>query len=327
MRRRVWWTGLVTALLFTGVLGLVSEAAVPKTEKEIPVIPGAVLDQAAAARWAEYQDPEATLLYSGARPFQIRSRYEKVYTVPGPIEDVFRFYQVQFGAKPLGDDGGPNPLDLAPGKTTPVGYDLYPYEDELTDVLSKNRKPYSPGKWIREVDFNWGRRESNGDLTIFLVRLEDWSFSEDWKSYKTKTLLVVHRETYVNDEEAGEAADAQEDEFLAEVAAQLAAAPPTEAVLGAPLYPGATFMPEHSAGMTMDNSYAMYIYFSLDPVEQVRDFYQRKTGKQAEAAGGNKYLFTLAGQPPVPDQGISLEPNQMFGGAWKTVLTFIVKRD
>jgi len=55
---------------------------------------------------------------------------------------------------------------------------------------------------------------------------------------------------------------------------------------------------------------------------KVVNFYEQKLKKKAEEPMKGHFLIPLKGKMPMPDEGISIdEPNTMFGGSAKTVIT------
>lgn len=310
---------------------LVWAAAAPLTETAIPIYSGAVADRNAKAQ-AEVElkeDLEGVLLDLG---LDLRSKSFKVYSCSAPAEEVFRFYLQKLSAKHVIDSI--DPFDLEPGETSPVDYGLSFHElrdfrdsssgkvfisgKQVRNTLAAKRKPYQSEKWVKWADFQWSVREKNGDLSAYFLTVDDRSFSKDYKTYKTKTWIEVHRQTYKSEEESGEDDDAELD---AEVAAKAKAMKqPTEKELGAPVYPGSALNKEVSAGMSLGDEEVFYVFLANDPPAKVVAFYEQKLGKKADNNGG-KYMIALKGKLPYPDEGIAIEPN-LLGGAAKTMITF-----
>ena len=94
-------------------------------------------------------------------------------------------------------------------------------------------------------------------------------------------------------------------------------AQPTEAQLGAPVYPGAVYQPEISGGMSQGESY----YW-------VAAFYKAKTGVAAtEVEGTYMFTFKKGSNPYFPDHGLVIEPNkQLTAGPPRTAITFNKKK-
>ena len=98
---------------------------------------------------------------------------------------------------------------------------------------------------------------------------------------------------------------------------------PTEAELGVPVYPGARFDGDVSGGMTQPDQ-KIWVYFSDDAPAKVVAFYQQKTGKKANEWDKEKFMIGLAGNPVMPEHGLTIETlagNPLFAGKGKTVIT------
>ena len=175
--------------------------------KSAPIFPGATADAAAtkAVRSERADSPGLIQSMSGAR----RSREAlEVYSTRSGIEDVYRFYVAQLGAKPLTGDL-PDPFALKSGGSTPVQCDSSFYESELEDQLSDatgqvmrsgvavrkklagSRKPLDGGQWLTDGVFDWASRNAQGVLSIYRVHLQDESFSDDYAQYAVKTWIIV----------------------------------------------------------------------------------------------------------------------------------------
>lgn len=321
---RLW---LISSLLLLFSFSVLA-AGPPRSEKEIPVYPGAVRDQAAEkellSQNSEY-DPE----------IQTRRSYTvRVYTVKTVIDEVCKFYINKLGAKP----GTPveDPASIKPGAFYPPWYELDFYGPEIfEDQYERNtlihdgkwvksafakRPQWQKGAWLSQAWFEWNVTLSNGDLARYSVLLEDVGYDSrkkvDFMSTRIRIeILVTKSEAALEEEE-----DAAMDEAIAAKARQLAKNPPTAQTLGVPLYPGAVFNPEISAGMSLDDDYQYYVYLSNDPPAKVAAFYEQRLGKKASSNQGG-YLFALKGKLPVPDEGLAIQPNVLFGGPAKTVIT------
>jgi len=98
---------------------------------------------------------------------------------------------------------------------------------------------------------------------------------------------------------------------------------PSEAQLGAPVYPGSTYMAEISGGMSMNEAY-YWIFATSDPPSKVAAFYKAKTGLTPTELSGS-YMFDLkkGSKSLLPEHGIIIEPNkQVSAGPPKTSITF-----
>lgn len=104
-------------------------------------------------------------------------------------------------------------------------------------------------------------------------------------------------------------------------------AQPTEAQLGAPVYPGAVYQPEISGGMSQGESY-YWVFVTSDAASKVAAFYKAKTGIAATEVEGS-FMFTIkkGSNPYFPDHGLVIEPNkQLTAGPPKTAITFNKKK-
>jgi hypothetical protein len=297
-------------------------AQVPKSEKEIPIFPGAVRDT----------DKESALKseQGGEISPNVRSGVLKVYMTGASAEEVFKFYLQKIAAK----EGAPgiDPRGLERGAVSQASYQISYYTDEFFEdyegyhgawkkqSLMKNRKPYTSGKWVAGGYINWYKKESNDDLTTFYINIDDESFDDFAKKYKTATSIRISVGTEKSEQAMREETDVQMDQKVEELAKSLKSKPPTAKELGAPLYPGATFNAEATAGMSAGNDYAYYIFLTTDPPSKVAAFYEQQLKIKAGKQGG-AYMIPLKGKLPLPDEGISIEPNTMFGGSAKTVIT------
>ena len=307
-------------------------AQIPQSEQEIPIYPNAVRN--------EYYEADLRLERpsEGNTRFGIRSNSLKIYTTTDSAEEVFKYYREKLG----GTEGIPeeeiNFPDVNPGTILPVRFNIQFYEkswfEDLRDDDGKiiragkwvksallTRAPYSNGQWILAARFEWGKKEVNGDYTQFAVSLEDDSFDLFENTYKTRTNIIIDIITY----KAEEALDMENNELLDEAilnkTRELENNPPTEKELGVPLYPGAVFDAENSAGMSIDDECAYYVYLSEDPVAKVVNFYEEKTKKKAVSLENELYMIPLKGTMPVPYEGIVIQPNVIFSGKAKTVIT------
>jgi hypothetical protein len=314
-------------LLAAAVVLSVSAAQVPKSEKEIPVFPGAVRSAAAEAELKQQSE--------GVENTGLRSAVLKVYKTNAPPEEIFAFYlQAMGGREGISDE---DPMALAPGTVSPVFHEIETYgESDLTDDiyeghkypgawvkqnLIKNRRPYKPGMWIKVVRFSWEKKEANGDLTRFYVAIEDNSFEFDPEKYLTASQIRVDAATDKSQQAMREETDESMDREIEGMAASMKSKPPSEKDLGVPIYPGAGFDAENSAGMSAGNTYAMYLYLTADPPSKVAAFYGQRLSVRPVPVGDGQYMIPLKGQMPLPEEGISIQPNTMFGGTAKTVIT------
>jgi hypothetical protein len=314
------------AVLFT-VTGALFAAQTPKSEKEIPVFSGAKRDAAAEKVRMEQGGPEG-----------------KVYRIGASPEEVFNFYLQKIGGKEgAGWEGDPD--SLPKGGASPVTYEIEYYtEEDLTDstyegvpypgkwikaTLSKNRKPLKPGMWMKRASFSWIVKNPDGGMTDFFLDIWDIGFNspDDFytvdyqsKKYTQSTGIEVLVSVGQSEEAMREESWERMEEETAARSEAFKGRPPSEKDLGVPVYPGAAFNAEASAGMSMGDDYAMYLYLSNDQPAKVVSFYEQQLKKKAEKIGSG-YMIPIKGKPPIPEEGIVIEPNTMFGGSAKTVIT------
>ena len=263
-----------------------------------------------------------------------RSYTVKVYTAKTIIDEVCKFYINKLSAKP----GTPveDPASIKPGAFYPPWYELDFYGPEIfEDQYERNtliqdgkwvksafakRPQWKKGAWLCQAWFEWNIALNNGDLATYSVLLEDVGYDSrkkvDFLSTRIRIEILVAKSEEALEEEEDEAMD----EAIAAKARQLAKNPPTAQTLGVPIYPGAVFNPEISAGMSLDEDYQYYVYLSNDPPAKVVAFYEQRLGKKASSYEGG-YLFALKGKLPVPDEGLAIQPNVLFSGPAKTVIT------
>jgi hypothetical protein len=325
--------GMVIALLLIASVNFgnipLYSGNTPKTEKEIPIYPGAIRN---ADRESELKSQMSWDSDPG-----LRSAVLNVYKVKASSEDIFNFYLQKIGGK--GGMTDMDPSQMEPGSVSPVMYEIEYYKDEeFTDYpiendvmhhgtlmkqkLVENRKPHKPGKWIIEARFNWYHMKSNNDLNTFYVIIHDESFDiAEPEKYKTSTEIQFQVTTVKSELAMREENEEKMESQTAELSKSLKNKPPTEKELGVPAYPGATFDAENSAGMSAGNDYAMYLYLTTDPPSKVVAFYEQQLKKKAAEPVKGHYMIPLKGELPLPEEGISIEPNTMYGGKAKTVIT------
>lgn len=315
MRTRGCW------LIFLFLLALsfsVVVSGAPRTVQEIPVYAGAVRDQAAEAEILE-QYEEFT---DGSR---YRSRTVRVYKAKALIDQVCKFYIDKLGAKP--GASWEDPSDLEPGRASAVRYELGFYDDSIFqdqheyDVLlwdgkwvrsaCEKRPQWEKGRWLNQVWFEWRIMLHNGDLATYTVLLEDEGFDSSKKIDFQSTRIGIVEEVEKSEEAMDEEWDEEMDRQVEEKARQLAKNPPTEKTLGVPFYPGWIFSPEISAGMSLSDDFQIYVFFSNDTSDKVVDFYRQRLNTEPSSSEWG-YLFALKGQLPIPDEGLSIQQNQLF---------------
>lgn len=316
------------AMLFL-IFSTTIQAAIPRNEKEISLYPGAVRN-AAAEKELNSQDSE----YDEESKNTRRSKTVKVYTAKAIIDEVCKFYIDKLGAKP----GVPveDPDSLKPGTVYPPWYEMEYYGSNifenqyegktlihdgmwLKSAFTK-RPQWKKGAWLCSTHFEWNIILKNGDMAQYTVSVEDEGYNTRKKVVFNTTritiqVLVTKSEASLEEEEDGEM-----DEAVAEKTRHLMKNPPTATTLGIPIYPGSVFSPQNSAGMSLDGDYQYYIFLSNDSPLKVKAFYEQRLGRKASSDNGS-YLIALKGKMPVPEEGLVIQSNTMFGGKAKTVIT------
>jgi hypothetical protein len=97
---------------------------------------------------------------------------------------------------------------------------------------------------------------------------------------------------------------------------------PSEAQLGAPVYPGSAYLAEVSGGMSQGESY-YWVFVTADSASKVAAFYKAKTGvTPTEVEGVYMFTFKKGPNPYFPAHGLVIEPNkQLSAGPPKTAIT------
>ncbi|HOX31343.1 MAG TPA: hypothetical protein PLB91_03385 [Spirochaetales bacterium] len=323
------------------VMGALAFAQQPKALKEIPLYPGAARDQAA-------MDEEREAYGGEGHPGEL-SRESVIYRSAASVEEVFAWYRQKLGAVPRDYDSeaAERPALVKPD------YELRPYTEEdfrdgeapdsgkktydgawIREQLKARRKPVQ-GQWLSGAFLAWGHADKQGRGYDFQVSIEDRTFDAyqgfvdlpggvsglGKKDYRQSTSIRIEQVVYKAEGELRDERDAADDELAAGRAAELRSAPPTAKELGVPLYPGAILNVDASAGMSMDEGSLAYVYLSADAPAKLVAFYEKATGRKAEALDGGAFRIVLKGKGLFPEHYLSIEPNKMFGGGAKTVLS------
>lgn len=325
--RVVRWIVLAFLVLLLMSASLLA-ASLP--QKETPIYPGAVRDQAAEREYLEDAYLPENLVFHEIRAY-------KVDTI---IDDVARYYLELLKPKP----GWPeeDPYSLGPGASLGPWYepefyrpeifeDQYEYNTLIQDgkwirTAFEARPQWQKGKWLAQMVFQWAVMSAEGELTTYGVLVEDAGY--DWKKrvdFKASKIwvetMVVQTDDLWSDDWDGDWDDDWDDDWDSdwEMEQEVALDPPTEGMLGIPFYPGWAFSPHLSASMSQDD-YHYYVFFSDDSPDQVAAFYKRHLGKEPAITDGD-YLFALKGKLPVPDDGLAIQPNNVFFGQPQTIIT------
>jgi hypothetical protein len=182
--------------------------------------------------------------------------------------------------------------------------------------------------------------EERGDTASFHVKILDTSFlvykgersapggeaRPGEKAYSQRTEIWVEVETLKSQRTMEDENVAHLDSEAEARISELLTSPPTEKELGIPVYPAARFDARASGGMTMDNDTLVYVFLSDDLVPAVVAFYEKATGRKAEPAAGAAFQIRLKGSSSIPEHGVFVQPNTMFGGTARTVITVTKQR-
>lgn len=319
---------LIILLLMSFVSAGELLAGPPQTIEGIPLFPGVVRDNAAEERLKELNEGYAEDVID-----RFYSEITRIYTVNTVPEEVCRYYIKELNAiKGAVEDPGP----LEPGLVVGPWYEMEYFEDDafedqyeydmliyngkwVKSCLSK-RETWDNGKWILGTGFEWNIILENGDMGRYSIYVEDDSFDFYNKTFQERTRITISVIIEKSEETYYEDLDQETDEMIMDKIMELRNNPPTEKMLGVPIYPDAVFDVENSAGMSLDDEYQLFIYLSDDPIEEVLAFYEEVLQKKATPAGMG-YLIPLKGQLPVTEESIAIDPNFMFGGEAKTVFT------
>ena len=331
--RRVGWVLLLLLVLSAPVMA----GALPERLEEMPIYPGAVRD-----RDAEEEYLDTTYFTDSVVFHEVQS-----YKVQAMIDDVVRFYLDQLEP----ELGWPeeDPYSLFPGESMgpwyePDFYQPYIFEDQYEyDTLIQDgkwirkafaeRPQWQQGKWLSQVWIGWVFVNEDGDRITHSVLIEDEGY--DWKARVDYKSTWIRFETTVtegnmmwdddwdddwswDDDDWDDDWDNDWDDDWGWGMGEVSLEPPTEEYLGIPFYPGMVFNLEVSEAMSLED-YHYYVFFSPDSVEQVTDFYEERLGKEPLFTEEG-YLFALRGRFPIPDDGLAIQPNEMFVGFPQTVI-------
>lgn len=318
MKQQLVYIGL-SLLMLTGFTAF--GQTVPKNEQQIPLYPGATpdtgLQEQATHDYAEIHEGEP----------HIRSVSIKVYSAKALPDEVCRFYINKLGAT----EGFPNMYPAKPWYETSyfshsVFEDQYHRDLKIHDgkwwksVLSQ-RPQWEKGEWLEAAFFEWEVIQNNGDLARFNVSVEDYSIDNENKTSVAKTVITTIVSVEKSEEAIDNEADEEMQEAYEEALAYFNANPPTAADLRISFYPGWEFLAKPSAEMSAGGDYYYYVFSTTDTPEKVLAFYEQKSGKKANGDSEYGYIIPLRGNLPVPDEGLTIQKNTMFGGGAKTVVT------
>ena len=302
--------GLAVVLLGLAAAVVPLAGQAPTKLELIPIYPG-------ASRQPSKEAEEGV----GAMP----SSAVRIYTVKAGLEDVARFYQQRLQARELQTDADQERAaeeeKLAAGQPSPVWFTVEPASltPAARAVYQRNRTQWRPGEWLLSAGFDWVVKPSADEEVKFTVQLHDM---EEFEILDPQ----YHNETQIEFLVQGSMPAAVATSTRAPQPGPPMAAP-RESELGVPLYPGARFDGQVSAGMSqMDNEGTFYVFTSTDSPQQVTAFYQTRTGRKGITNEGGT-LIAVKGEGLFPDLGVTIQPNapELLLGRYppsvKTVLT------
>lgn len=255
---------------------------------DIPVYPGAVLEESAADSFSAHAVADIGE-DEGVEPDLASGSYA-LYAVEAGIEEIFDYYRRELHAFP--DRPGPGPSVPGPGESTAVTYllDYYGFSSDNSGITHRDRgieplikaarRVYGNGRWIYRAVFYWGRRESSGAYTEFTLTLLDDGLSEDQTSYKPRTKILIELDVY-------KSPDARRGSFRFYFAHR----PLPARIFGFPPYPGAPLWVNLSAFQSAPTTTLTYAFITMDPVSTVVEYYERNTKYKATARADGRCVF------------------------------------
>jgi hypothetical protein len=329
-------TSLLVIAAFTACAPLF--AAPPRSVAEIPLFPGASTDPAAQAR--DQGKAESGLL----------SLEQASYLSEASAEEIFAYYRDALGAAAWKQPASPPPMN--PGSSMPPAWHLNPYQGSdfssghdgqgrmtydgewIRKILREKRKPIE-GAYVSQASIVWSFVDEDGRNHVLAVEIADHSFDayrgfdkspgalpQGKQVYRPRAAIAFRCAVQASRQEKDAARSAAADQASADVSSKaqaMAVNPPTAAELGVPLYPGAAFHPDISAGMSMGNGAKAWIFSTEDDPAAVSAFYAKATGK-APSALGKATRIVLKGAGPFPQHFIVIEPNKSVKGGGKFLI-------
>jgi hypothetical protein len=334
--RRVGWLLLLLFVLTAPVLA----ETLPKRLEEIPIYPGAVRDKDLEKEYLDYVYHTDRVVFHDYRAYRVETI----------IDDVAGFY-LGYLEPELGWPEE-DPYGLGPGQSMGPWYepdfywpdlfeDQYEYNTLIRDgkwirSAFEKRPQWEDGKWLAQMWFEWVVVEGGNIITnSILVQDEGW----DWRARVDFRATRICFETTVvegygvddwgfgwdddwddwdDDWDEGWLWD-DDDDLGWDMGRNLYLDPPSEELLDIPFFPGMVYSEELSQGMFTED-YRYYVFFSPAPIDQVVTFYERTLGK-TPLSTEHGYLFALKGKLPIPDEGLAIQPNEVFVGYPETMIT------
>ncbi|MDD2390402.1 MAG: hypothetical protein PHP23_11800 [Desulfobacterales bacterium] len=298
---------LLVAMVFFST-SMLQAAQVPRSEKDLPIFPGAVRDNAAENEtMTQEKDLHAMPMdTSEEHPMIARSFSVFIYTVDAPAEKVLRFYLEKLGGK---EDEASEYFyagNTPSGSTSPVSYridfiDLSVYNPEeaveARAELEKVRVPFEFGNWVSSADFVWEVGEKNGDVSNFELTIQDDYFHRfnARGDKKVQASIVIRKTTYMNPDDAQMALqkfnnteDGVDDSSQGNMVG--AATPFNPEDLGITVYPGSVYDAETTTFLRESMGLQAGAYQSEDNSRKISLFFE-KFGLKRIHADENEILL------------------------------------
>jgi hypothetical protein len=292
-----------------------------------------------------------------------KSWYDE-FTVKTGLEDVLRFYEARF--KSVNREYAETPKEsIKPGYASPVFLRCEPYSQALLKdkkentwdggtmsfpgkqfnaALERTRKPYKPGVWVTEAQFDWEIGEVNGDASYYSIEINDEVDTSmraepaDFSSYKPITRLSMSGRTERNAPEVdrlNEKARKGQEQTFSDINRQVESAKtefsmaPTDQQLGIAIYPGSVYDSAMTILMNtfLGDTMRVYVFDLKGEIPKAVSFYEIKTGMKAKKVadpetGQEGFLFTLKGNEQNPEIQLAIGKIQNAGHPDKNAIVF-----
>ncbi len=341
MRKNSRASNIIIALALAMALsfpfaGMAAEPAmpVPKSPQEIPMIPGAYVDEQAARKLLEGYSPDHFVYGT------LRSRQTAVFYVDMVVDDATRWYEKMLGYPVVTLDDLSGGAGVAPGSESPIyyWYDYYTFPDSngfddygkliwpgefVTKMLAENRRTWQRGSILQQANYGWFFKDMDNSVTDCLLIVMDAGFDFEAMTYSKKTAVIISWEVYEPFSEADleEEYDPELAEYIRDVedfAAMLLADPPTPKMLDVPIHEDMYFDPFTTAMYMMDGDPMYTFFWDIDPEEAVRNYSEQLMLKPEQYDDG--WVFVFSGRLPYPMHALFIYPNSIQGVPFKTVV-------
>lgn len=302
----------------------------PATIAEMPVYPGSAPD-------AFGRDRAREEIGNGNAPPPVESAY---YLSGDSVEQIFAFYRDRLDATRI--DEGNIRVARKPGEALSPAWRFYAFDGPdfasghdaegrvtydgnwIKKALAEKRKLVD-GAYLKRATFQWSYIDPASRPQMLSIEIVDQSFDsfrgEDGRPdalpkgkqlYRQRTAIAFVREALPSQADAEAERNARDEagsNAIRSQASAMAANPPSAAELGVPLYPGAAFNPQASAGMSMGGDMRMWIFSTDDDPAKVIAFYEKATGKKRTSLG-KSLRIVIEGEGFFPKRFVSVEPNK-----------------